>query len=125
MVEQVPVSEGFGKHPPMSVEEAKKKWKEKQAKVEKVDTVVAQTPALTPWQWATAAFAILSVVFLAGYLSKDTYVQDRIETIQKLERVKKTNDFKIEELKKASAEADAGISKASGELKSRGVKYEK
>lgn len=35
---------------------------------------------------------------MAGYFSKDTFVQDRIEEIQRFEHSKKANDAKISEL---------------------------
>lgn len=62
------------------------------------NTVTVQTPAFTLWQWATCVLLIVSLVFMAGYFSKDTFVQDRIEEIQRFEHSKKANDAKISEL---------------------------
>ena len=75
-----PENSGVHDVPVRFVEEAiQEVWTKKP--VEEIKTI--ETPALKPNTWAIVLVSIVAIIFLAGFLAKDTTVQDQLDIISK------------------------------------------
>lgn len=124
-MQELNISECLGKHPPKTpekkIEEAiKEVWTKTPA--DEVKTI--ETPEFTGWQWLAIVSSILALTFFVGYVSKDTYVQDRIEAIQFSQAEIRRQETVIVKANNAIATENAKIEKAKDELKTKKIKYE-